>query len=379
VETRTFATMGADLLALGDWLQACGVTLVGMESTGVYWKAPYYLLEDRFECWLLNPQHMRNVPGRKTDVADSVWIAELLAHGLVRPSAVPPRPIRDLRDLTRYRRRLVEGRTREVQRLDKLMQDAGIKLTSVSSRLLTKSGLAMIEAMLAGETDPQVLAELAQGRLRAKIPELRQALAGRFRIEHHGLLARRMLTHIRFLEDAITDLDAQIDRLIVPFTPMLELVMTIPGVDRTVGICLIAEIGVDMTIFPTAGHLASWAGICPGNHASGGRRRSGRTRRGPVWLRTALTEAAHAAARAKGTYLAAHHAQIRGRRGIPKAVGATRHDILIAYWHILAVGKPYQDLGPDWNRTPQALDAQARRLVAQLEALGKKVTIDNAA
>jgi transposase len=379
VETRTFSTMGADLLALGDWLQACGVTLVGMESTGVYWKAPYYLLEDRFECWLLNPQHMRNVPGRKTDVADSVWIAELLAHGLVRPSAVPPRPIRDLRDLTRYRRRLVEGRTREVQRLDKLMQDAGIKLTSVSSRLLTKSGLAMIEAMLAGETDPQVLAELAQGRLRAKLPELRQALAGRFRIEHHGLLARRMLTHIRFLEDAITDLDAQIDRLIVPFTPMLELVMTIPGVDRTVGICLIAEIGVDMTIFPTAGHLASWAGICPGNHASGGRRRSGRTRRGPVWLRTALTEAAHAAARAKGTYLAAHHAQIRGRRGIPKAVGATRHDILIAYWHILAVGKPYQDLGPDWNRTPQALDAQARRLVAQLEALGKKVTIDNAA
>lgn len=379
VETRTFSTMGADLLALGDWLQACGVTLVGMESTGVYWKAPYYLLEDRFEVWLLNPQHMRNVPGRKTDVADSVWIAELLAHGLVRPSAVPPRPIRDLRDLTRYRRRLVEARTREVQRLDKLLQDAGIKLTSVSSRLLTKSGLAMIESMLAGETDPDLLAELAQGRLRAKIPELRQALAGRFRVEHHGLLARRMLGHIRFLETAITDLDAQIDRLIVPFEPMLELVMTIPGVDRIVGICLIAEIGVDMTIFPTAGHLASWAGICPGNHASGGRRRSGRTRRGPVWLRTALTEAAHAAARTKGTYLAAHHAQIRGRRGIPKAVGATRHDILIAYWHILAVGRPYQDLGPYWNRTPQAIDAQARRLVAQLEALGKKVTIDDAA
>jgi transposase len=379
VETRTFSTMGADLLALGDWLQACRVTLVGMESTGVYWKAPYYLLEDRFECWLLNPQHMRNVPGRKTDVADSVWIAELLAHGLVRPSAVPPRPIRDLRDLTRYRRRLVEARTREVQRLDKLMQDAGIKLTSVSSRLLTKSGLAMIESMLAGQTDPDALAELAMGRLRAKIPELRQALAGRFRVGHHGLLARRMLAHIRFLEDAITDLDAQIDRLIDPFAPMLELVMTIPGVDRIVGICLIAEIGVDMTIFPTAGHLASWAGICPGNHASGGRRRSGRTRRGPVWLRTALTEAAHAAARTKGTYLAAHHAQVRGRRGIPKAIGATRHDILIAYWHILAVGTTYQDLGPDWNRTPKALDAQARRLVAQLEALGKKVTIDDAA
>lgn len=379
VQTRTFSTMGADLLALADWLQECGVRLVGMESTGVYWKAPYYLLEDRVECWLLNPQHMRNVPGRKTDVADSVWIAELLAHGLVRPSAVPPRPIRDLRDLTRYRRRLVEARTREVQRLDKLMQDAGIKLTSVSSRLLTKSGLAMIEAMLAGQTDPDVLAELAMGRLRAKIPQLRQALAGRFRVEHHGLLARRMLTHIRFLEAAITDLDAQIDRLITPFAPMLKLVMTIPGVDRIVGICLIAEIGVDMTIFPTAGHLASWAGICPGNHASGGRRRSGRTRRGPVWLRTALTEAANAAARAKGTYLAAHHAQVRGRRGRPKAIGATRHDILIAYWHILAVGTTYQDLGPDWNRTPQAVDAQARRLVTQLEALGKTVTIHDAA
>ena len=322
---------------------------------------------------------MRNVPGRKTDVADSVWIAQLLAHGLVRPSAVPPRPIRDLRDLTRYRRRLVEARTREVQRLDKLMQDAGIKLTSVSSRLLTKSGLAMIEAMVAGQTDPQALAELAKGRLRAKIPQLRQALTGRFRVEHHGLLARRMLTHIRFLEAGIADLDVQIDRLIAPFAPMLELVRTIPGVDRVVGICLIAELGVDMTIFPSAAHLASWAGICPGNHASGGRRRSGATRRGPVWLRIALTEAAHAASRTRGTYLAAHHAQVRGRRGIPKAIGATRHDILIAYWHILATGTPYQDLGPDWHRTPQAIDAQARRLVAQLEALGKTVTIHNAA
>jgi transposase len=379
-ETRTFSTMGADLLALGDWLVAEKVTLVGMESTGVYWKAPYYLLEDRIaQCWLLNPQHMRNVPGRKTDVADSVWIADLLAHGLVRPSAVPPRPIRDLRDLTRYRRRLVEARTREVQRLDKVMQDAGIKLTSVSSRLLTKSGLAMIESMLAGESDPQVLAELARGRLRAKIPELRQALAGRFRVGHHGLLARRMLAHIRFLESTIDDLDAQIDRLIIPFAPMLELVMTIPGVDRIIGISLIAEAGVDMTIFPSAGHLASWAGICPGNNASAGRRKSGRTRRGQVWLRTALTEAAHAAARTKGTYLAAHHAHIRGRRGTPKAVGATRHDILCAYWRILAIGTPYRDLGPDWHRSPQAIDAHARRLVAQLEALGKKVTIDNAA
>jgi transposase len=378
-ETRTFSTMGADLLALGDWLDRQKVTLVGMESTGVYWKAPYYLLEDRVEqCWLLNPQHMRNVPGRKTDVADSVWIADLLAHGLVRPSAVPPRPIRDLRDLTRYRRRLVESRTREVQRLDKLLQDAGIKLTSVASRLLTKSGLAMIEAMLGGVSDPAELAELAQGRLRSKIPELRQALAGRFRVGHHGLLARRMLAHIRFLEAAIDDLDTQIERLIVPFEPMLELVMTIPGVARTVGICLIAETGIDMTIFPTAGHLTSWAGICPGNNASGGRRRGGRTRRGPIWLRTALTEAAHAASRTKGTYLAAHHAQIRGRRGTPTAVGATRHDILRAYWHILATGAPFHDLGPDWNRSPQAVDAHARRLIAQLEALGKKVTIDAA-
>lgn len=379
--TRTFSTMGADLLALGDWLVASKVTLVGMESTGVYWKAPFYLLEDRVrECWLLNPQHMRNVPGRKTDVADSVWIADLLAHGLVRPSAVPPRPIRDLRDLTRYRRRLVEQRTREIQRLDKVLQDAGIKLTSVSSRLLSKSGLAMIEAMLAGQSDPEVLAELALGRLRSKIPELRQALAGQFRVAHHGMLARRMLGHIRFLEAGIADLDTQIERLIAPFAPMLELVMTIPGVARTVGICLIAEAGVDMTIFPTAGHLASWAGICPGNNSSGGRRRSGRTRRGPVWLRTALTEAAHAASRTKGTYVAAHHAQIRGRRGTPKAVGATRHHILCAYWHILATGAPYEDLGPGWNRSPQSVAAHARRLVAQLEAVtGKKVIISDAA
>jgi transposase len=376
-ETRTFSMMGADLLDLGDWLTAQKVTLVGMESTGVYWKAPYYLLEDQIErCWLLNPQHMRNVPGRKTDVGDSVWIADLLAHGLVRPSAVPTRPIRDLRDLTRYRRRLVEARTREVQRLDKVMQDAGIKLTSVASTILGKTGRAILAALLAGEEDPIVLAELAKGRLRPKIPALREALTHRFRLEHHGALIAQMLAHIDFLEASIAETDQRVEVLLRPVADLVELVTTIPGVGRRVAEVLAAEVGLDMTVFPTAGHLASWAGICPGNNSSGGKRRPGRTRHGSMWLRIALTEAAQVAARGKGTYLAAHHAQIRGRRGTQKAIGATRHDILLAYYYIVRDQVAYHDLGADWNNRRRSIEQQTRRLVRQLERLGLTVTIE---
>lgn len=377
VRTRTFATTTAGIEALGDWLVAEGVELVGMEATGVYWKPVFFALEQRIDSvWLLNAQHLKNVPGRKTDVADSAWIAQLVEHGLVRPSFVPPPEIRELRDLTRHRRVLVEERTRTVQRLEKVLQDAGIKITSVASSLLTLTGRAILEALLAGQSDPVVLADLAKGRLRPKIPQLREALNGSFRVEHHGILVAQMLAHIDFLDASVADLEARIGERVVPLEHIVDRVATIPGVGRRTAIGLVAEIGADMSVFPTAGHLASWAGICPGNNESGGKRRNGRTRHGPVWLRTTLTEAAQAAARTKGTYLAAHHASVRGRRGTHKAIGATRHDILIAYWHIVAEGTAYQELGPDWAARRNSPEHRAKRLVRQLEALGLQVTLE---
>ena len=374
--TLTFLTTTPGLVALGDWLVHEHVTLVGMESTGVYWKPVYVMLEERLpQVWLLNAEHLRNVPGRKTDVADSAWIAQLVEHGLVAPSFVPPPPIRELRDLTRHRRTLVEERTRVIQRLEKVLQDAGIKLSSVASTLLTKSGRAILEALLAGVSDPGELAELAKGRLRAKIPALRQALTGTFRVHHHGLLVAQMLAHVDFLDEALTELDTRIAATVAVYEPALKRLQTIPGVARKTAVALVAEIGVDMTVFPTAAHLASWAGICPGNNASGGKRKSGRTRHGSPWLKTALTEAAQAAARTKGTYLAAHHATIRGRRGTYKAIGATRHDLLIAYWHVIHHGVDYADLGADWATRRHSPEHQIRRLVRQLQHLGQNVTL----
>ena len=258
-ETRTFRATTAGLVLLGDWLASFGVTLVGMESTGVYWKPVYYLLEDDFEVWLLNAQHLKNVPGRKTDVADSVWICQLVEHGLVRPSFVPPKPIRELRDLTRYRKAVLAERTREVQRLHKVLEDAGIKLASVASDPLGVSGRAMLEALVAGNHDPQVLAELARGRLRAKLPALREALEGRFGA-HHGLLVGEMLARIDQMDETIERLSAEVARVAAPFSPLLALLMTIPGVSRRTAEVIVAEIGSDMGRFPTAAHLASWAG-----------------------------------------------------------------------------------------------------------------------
>jgi transposase len=375
-KTLTFPTTTPGLVALGDWLVREQVTLVGMESTGVYWKPVYFMLEGRVpRVWLLNAEHLHNVPGRKTDVADSAWIAQLVEHGLVAPSFVPPAPIRELRDLTRHRRTLVEERIRVIQRLEKVLQDAGIKLSSVASTVLTKSGRAILEALLAGVSDPAELAELAKGRLRSKIPALREALTGTFRVEHHGVLVAQMLAHVDFLDEAITELDARITRTVAAYEPLLDRLVTIPGVARKTAIALVAEIGVDMSVFPTSARLASWAGICPGNNASGGKRRSGRTRHGSPWLKTALTEAAQAAARTKGTYLAAHHASIRGRRGTHKAIGATRHDLLVAYWHVVGGGVVYADLGADWASRRQSREHQIRRLVRQLEHLGQQVTL----
>jgi transposase len=373
--TRTYATTQARLAELREWLGEHGVTLVGMEATGVYWKPVFYALEDRFECWLLNAQHLHNVPGRKTDVADSAWICQMVEHGLVRPSFVPPPEIRRLRDLTRLRKAQTDERTRAVQRLEKVMQDAGIKLTSVAGQAYSKSARAMLEALLGGVTDPNELAELAKARMRSKIPQLREALANRFQVEHHGALVAQLLAHIDVLDDAIASLDARVVERCAPFADIIELVDTIPGVARRTAEALVAECGVDMTRFPTVGHLASWAGICPGNNASGGKRRSGHTRPGSRWLRQALTEAAWAVSRSKGTYFASHHAQLAGRRGKSKALGATRHDILVAYYHIVNERVPFEELGADWLARRYSVEHRTARLVRQLEALGHNVTL----
>src|SRR5918994_1933456 len=298
-EIREFATTTRGLLLLRDWLASFEVRLVGMEATGVYWKPIYYMLEDDFELWLLNARHLKNVPGRKTDVKDAEWICQLLEYGLVRPSFVPPKEIRELRNLTRYRKRQIQERAEEVQRLEKVLQEAGIKLSSVATRVLGASGRAMIEALLSGTTDPKVLAELAKGRLRKKIPKLEEALEGNFS-SHHAFMVGNILAHIDYLDESIARLSEEIERVMAPFCEEeVALLSTIPGVDRRTAETLIAEIGVDMSRFPSSAHLASWAGMCPGNDESAGKRRSGKTRKGSKWLRSALTESAHAAARTK--------------------------------------------------------------------------------
>ena len=372
--TRTFKTMTIDLMGLRDWLVAMGVMLVGMESTGVYWKPVFYVLEDEIECWLLNARHLRNVPGRKTDVQDAEWICQLVEHGLVRPSFVPPKPIRELRDLTRYRKAQIDERGREAQRLDKVLQDAGIKLSSVATDILGKSGRDMLMALVSGTRDPQVLAELARGRLRTKIPLLRRALEGRF-VSHHRLIVEKILAKLDFLDETIEDLSAQIDRLIAPFAAEVDLLDTITGVDRRAAECIIAEIGVDMARFGSSARLASWAGRCPGHHESAGKHKSGRSRPGSKWLAATLAQCAEAAGRSKGTYLGAQFQRLRGRRGHAKARKAVEHSILVAAYHVLDRHVPYQDLGADWfaRRRP---DAHARRLAQQIEALGFRVTIE---
>jgi transposase len=288
-EVRTFQTFTSGLEALADWLAAEGVTQVVMEATGQYWKPIWYVLEERgFQLLLVNARHVKILPGRKTDVCDAAWLAELLEHGLLRGSFVPPAPIRELRDLTRYRKRLIQAHASEGQRIQKTLEDAGIKLDSVAADVLGVSGRAMLEALVAGERDPQVLAELAKGRLRAKLPQLRQALRGRFGA-HHALLIRLALAHLEQLEGSIAELDTHIDRVLAPFAQARDRLDTITGVGKRAAECMLAEIGVDMSVFPTAGHLASWAGRCPGNNRTGGKRRSGKPTKGNRWLGEVLT------------------------------------------------------------------------------------------
>jgi len=374
-EVRTYDTFTSGLEALAGWLGAEGVTEVVMEATGQYWKPIWYLLEDRhFELLLVNARHVKILPGRKTDVGDAAWLAELLEHGLLRGSFVPPPVIRELRDLTRYRKRLIQAHASEEQRIHKTLEDAGIKLDSVASDVLGVSGRLMLNALVAGERDPEVLADLAKRRLRSKIPELRQALRGRFG-DHHALLVRLSLTHIEQLEAAIAELDARVDAMIAPFERARDRLDTITGVGKRAAECIIAEIGVDMSVFPTAGHLASWAGRCPGNNKTGGKRRSGKTTKGNRWLGDILTECAWAAAHTRDTYLSAQFWRLARRIGKQKAAIAVGHSILVIAWHLLNNDCDYQDLGGDFFARRDT-DRARQRAIAQLEQLGYQVTLE---
>ena len=368
-----FPTTVNGLLELRDWLAGHGVTQVVMEATGVYWKAPWAILEDEFDCLLVNARHVKQVPGRKTDVSDAAWLCQLAEAGLLRASFVPPRPIRQLRNLTRYRKTQIQERAREVNRLHKALEDAGIKLDCVAADVMGKSGRDMLDALVAGETDPAVLAQLARRQMRKKIPLLREALAGHFD-EHHRLWIGAILAHIDFLDEQIARLSVMIEEQIRPFASQVELLCTITGIQRRGAECILAEIGADMTCFVTARHLASWAGQCPGNDQSAGKRRSGRTREGSKWLDFALEEAAMSAIRVKDHYLEAQYRRLKPRRGHKRALGAVQHTILTAIWHMLSTGELYRDLGGDYftRRDPER---QTRRLVAQLERLGHTVTL----
>lgn len=374
---RTFGTTTAELLTLRDWLDAHGVTDVAMESTGVYWKPVFYVLEGSVTCLLVNAAHVKQVPGRKTDVQDCVWIAQLLEHGLLRGSFVPPAPIRELRDLTRYRKVLIQERTREANRLHKLLEDTGIKLASVATDILGASGRAMLEALVQGTTDPEILAELARGRLRAKLPALRQALAGRFR-PHHAFLVSQLLAHLDYLDEAITTLSEQIEVVIAPFAAERARLDTIAGVGPRTAEVLIAELGVDMRQFPSDRHLASWAGLCPGHNESAGKHKSGKTRQGNRWLRAALVEAALAAIRTKDCALGARYRRIMRHRGHNTAVVAVAHSLLVTAYHVLARQVPYRELGADYFDRRHA-ERTTRRAIQTLERQGYRVTLVAAA
>lgn len=375
VSKASFATTSKGLAELAEFLEGGAVTTVVMEATGVYWKAVYYSLEGLFdELWLCNAQHVKNVPGRKTDLADAEWLADVAAHGMVRPSFVPPPPIRELRELTRYRKTQVDDRGREIQRLEKVLQDAGIKLTSVASRVWSMSSREMIEALIAGERDPVVLAEMAKTRMRAKIPALQEALSGHFG-DHHAVVCRQILDHIDFLDGSIRSLTDAITARLVPFESAVAILCSIPGVARPTAEVMIAETGGDMSRFPTAGHLCAWAGVAPASYESAGKRRPSGTRQGSPWLRKALVEAARGAARTKETYLSAQYSRIARRRGPNKAAVAVAHSILEVSWHLLSAGAFYDDPGADYFDVRRDPAVEAKRLQRRIEALGYQVTL----
>jgi transposase len=376
-EVRTFGTTTRELLLLADWLLSEGCSHVAMESTGVYWKPVFQVLEESCAIVLANAQHLKHVPGRKTDVKDAFWIADLLQHGLLRGSFVPPQGQRDVRELTRYRTSLVRERARVANRLQKVLEDAQIKLGDVLTDVLGASGRAMLTAMAEGETDPERLAAMARGRLREKHAALVEALRGRVRAPHRFLL-REQLTHVHELDAAIERVTVEVEKLLRPFETALALLDTIPGIDRRNAQVLLAEVGADMARFPSSGHLASWAGLCPGQNESAGKRRTGKTRKGSPWLRHALIQAAHGASHTKHTYLAAQYRRVVARRGKKRALVAVAHTILVISYYVLARCEPYRELGityfDDRDRT-----GVSRRLTRRLERLGYRVILQPAA
>ncbi len=372
-QTRRWGTMTEHLEAMAEWLAGAGVTHVAMESTGVYWKPIYNILEGRFTILLVNARHMKQVPGRKTDVKDSQWIAQLLQHGLLRGSFVPPRGQRELRELTRQRTQLVGEKARIANRIHKTLEDANIKLGSVASDILGVSGRAMLDAVIAGETDEKKLADLAQRKMRGKIPELQQALRGRL-TEHHRFLLGLLRKELEQQEGLIVELSRRIEELTRPFAEERKRLSEIPGIEQRAAEVLLAEIGPDMKPFPTANQLSSWSGMCPGNNESAGKKKSGRTPPGNRWLRQVLVQSAWAASRSKKSYLAAQYRRLAARRGKKRALMAVGHSILVILYHLLKEGRPYVDLGANYldQLDPQGL---IRYHVKRLESLGHTVTL----
>lgn len=392
-ELKSFGTTTPELLELVDWLLEWECTHVAMESTGEYWKPIYNLLEGSFELLLVNARHVKHVPGRKTDMKDAQWLAELLQHGLLKASFIPAAPQRDLRDLTRYRTKLVQERVRVVSRVQKVLECANIKLSSVATNIFGMSGRAMLEAIVEGHADPEAMAQLAKGRLRNKLPQLEKALTGLVR-DHHRFLISMQLTHIDFLDEQIVSISTEIEHQIcemdcsqppgstnsgeaipVKAQEAVLLLSTIPGVDKTTAELIVAELGTDMSRFPTSKHAASWTGLSPGNNESAGKRYSGRTRKGNRSLRTGLVQAAWAASRTKNTYLSAQYGRLAGRRGKKRAIVAVAHSILVIAYHILKRGQPYHELGASYfdERKKESI---AHRLTKRLENLGYEVNLE---
>ena len=372
-EFQTFATMTLDLLRLADWLLTRGCTHVAIESTGEYWKPVFNILEDQVEVLLVNAAHVKNVPGRKTDVRDSQWLAELLQHGLLRPSFIPPPAIREVRELTRHRSNFVRERATLVNRVQKVLESANIKLGCVASDVLGVSGRAMLEAIVGRETDASVMAELAKGRMRSKRHQLAQALEGRVR-PHHRFVLTELLCQIDSFDETIARFDEQIEQACAPFSQAITRLDTIPGVGRETAEVIVAEIGIDMQRFPSANHLAAWAGVAPGNHESAGKRLTGWRRQGNQALRKALVQAAHAAAHTKETFLAAQYQRLARRRGKKRALIAVAHTILVIAYHLIAREEEYHELGGDYFDR-QRPEATAKRLTHRLEKLGYHVIL----